>query len=276
MKARMLRLFSGAGKDRYSMTAEGAIQDRKTGLEWAVGPDKGFDYEEAVAWVLGCSIDGGGWRMPTVAQLNCLYVKGGHRNMEPPFKTMGSWVWAEPEAYLSAWVFDFVGGKAHPAAYVNFDRRNFRCFGVRPQSQKSGTPVAPEESSARFSVSHERVVRDLHTGLEWVTGADRHVNYREAAAWVRGCRIDGGGWRMPTRAELKSLYVRGLGRRNRHIAFKTSVWWVWAEPRGSEYAWIFPFIDGDENCASRHDHVGDTIGVFGVRSCRRPEARRSG
>jgi hypothetical protein len=58
------------------------------------------------------------------------------------------------------------------------------------------------------------VVWDTKTGLEWVAGPDKDTNWDEAKDWVDNLNVAGGGWRMPTTDELKTLYVKGRGTRN--------------------------------------------------------------
>lgn len=72
------------------------------------------------------------------------------------------------------------------------------------------------------------VVRDTETGLEWVAGPDKNTSWMEAKFWVQGLELDGGGWRIPTELELKSLYKNGLGSRNMTPLLKTTGWWVWS------------------------------------------------
>ena len=116
----------------------------------------------------------------------------------------------------------------------------------------------------RFLVFSEGVIADSKTGLEWVVGPDRDTNYEQAKQWVAACRLAGGGWRMPTRQELSTLYQKGVGERNMDTAFKTTGWWVWAEPRDSSSAWNFSFYDGYESWDTL-DFSFNARG-FGVRS----------
>jgi hypothetical protein len=116
----------------------------------------------------------------------------------------------------------------------------------------------------RFLVSSDGVVRDSRTGLDWAVGADRDTNYAQAEQWVANCRLAGGGWRMPTHQELKTLYQQGVGERNMDTSFKTTGWWVWAEPKDSSSAWDFDFNSGTEPSYNRR--YSDDNRVFGVRS----------
>ncbi|MEW6262341.1 MAG: caspase family protein [Thermodesulfobacteriota bacterium] len=90
----------------------GIIYDSKTGLEWYVGPDRRTSWWDAKSWVSQLTIGGGGWRMPTKEELAGLYRKGtGSNNMDPAFKTSGSFVWSgERISPTEAWGFDFRAG----------------------------------------------------------------------------------------------------------------------------------------------------------------------
>jgi hypothetical protein len=79
---------------RFSVSAEGVITDNKTTLEWVICNSRGFPYySEAMDWVEGCQIAGGFWRMPTIQELQGLYVKDlGQRNIDPAFKLAGGFV----------------------------------------------------------------------------------------------------------------------------------------------------------------------------------------
>jgi hypothetical protein len=118
--------------------------------------------------------------------------------------------------------------------------------------------------TTRFTVSSEGVITDSKTGLEWVVGPDRDINYTQAEQWAAACKMAGGGWRMPTWKELKDLYQAGLGKRNMDPAFVTTGWWVWAEPRDMVTAWHFRFLDDIEDFYRRDK--SDDFRVFGVRS----------
>ena len=58
------------------------------------------------------------------------------------------------------------------------------------------------------------VVYDMESGLEWFAGPDRSTSWEEANRWVVGLDKFGGGWRMPIRSELDSLYHVGDGMNN--------------------------------------------------------------
>jgi hypothetical protein len=86
------------------------------------------------------------------------------------------------------------------------------------------------------------VVYDKNTGLEWFAGPDKNTNWKQAKIWVENLEVAGGGWRMPTKNELKTLYQKGAGTRNMTSLLKTTGWYIWSiETKGSSSAWIFGF-----------------------------------
>ena len=117
---------------RYVALAHGIVRDKKTGLEWKVGPDKGMDWENAKAWVHSLALDGG-WRMPTIAELTTLYNKNaGNRNMTPVLKMSGRWVWScENEDGSNAYCLNFDRGSRFLADISSSG--NMRVFAVRSQ-----------------------------------------------------------------------------------------------------------------------------------------------
>ena len=111
------------------------------------------------------------------------------------------------------------------------------------------------------------VVKDTSTGLEWLAGPDRHATWDEARSWVNNLTVDGGGWRMPTIEELKTLYQKGAGTRNMTPLLETTGLWVWSdEIKDSSSAWGFYFNRGDKYWGFR-SHSKHGRG-FAVRSRR--------
>jgi len=111
------------------------------------------------------------------------------------------------------------------------------------------------------------VVLDKNTSLEWFAGPDRDTTWYEAKTWVESLNVAGGGWRMPTRAEIKTLYQKGAGARNMTPLLKTTGWLVWSgETKDSSSPWVFGFDYDYEQWISLYD--SDNIRGFAVRSRR--------
>jgi len=117
-------------------------------------------------------------------------------------------------------------------------------------------------------VSYENgIVYDEKTNLEWVAGPDKDAPWDKAKAWVESLPVEGGGWRMPTKEELKALYKKGAGERNMTPLLKTTGWRVWSdETEGESAAWFFNFYDGNYTWDLRESYAGPR--VFAVRSRR--------
>jgi hypothetical protein len=117
----------------------------------------------------------------------------------------------------------------------------------------------------RYEKYASGVVLDTKNGLEWYTGPDKDMNWNEAKRWVANLSVAGGGWRMPTMKELKTLFQKGAGPRNMSPLLKTTGWWVWSgEKRSSSSAWRFGFGLGTEGWHDRRP--SSTRRGFAVRS----------
>jgi hypothetical protein len=117
-------------------------------------------------------------------------------------------------------------------------------------------------------ISYENgIVYDEKTNLEWLTAPDKYITWDEAKAWVESLSIEGGGWRMPTKDELQSLYIKGAGERNMTPLLKTTGWRVWSgQTEGEMAAWYFNFYDGDYTWGTRESEGNPR--AFAVRSRR--------
>lgn len=90
--------------------ANGVVVDTRTGFEWIAGPDVDTSYFQAVEWVRGLTVAGGGWRMPTAAELCTLYRSPGNlSSITPLLKTRGIHVWPhQNNEDLSLYLFRYM------------------------------------------------------------------------------------------------------------------------------------------------------------------------
>ena len=116
---------------RYARNSAGVIRDSNTGLEWYVGPDNDTAWDQAKGWTDHLMVDGGGWRMPSIEELEGLYQKGkGDRNMDPIFHTTGWYVWTGILIGSSeAWGVRFPTG-SEPSRY-RYASDSYRAFALR-------------------------------------------------------------------------------------------------------------------------------------------------
>jgi hypothetical protein len=127
------------------------------------------------------------------------------------------------------------------------------------------------DRNGRFEKFASGVVLDTKTDLEWYAGPDKDTRWNEAKRWVESLSVSGGGWRMPTREELKTLYKKGVGERNMTPLLKITGWYVWSgQTEGSSSAWTFGFYAGIEDWYYRDPFSISTIPIrgFAVRSRR--------
>ena len=99
---------------RFTVSSEGIIRDSKTGLEWYVGQYRDTTWYEADDWVRGLTVGGGGWRMPTLRELQDIYIRdAGIINMDDLFTSKGVSfsVWSGERDSSSAVAFDFINKK---------------------------------------------------------------------------------------------------------------------------------------------------------------------
>ena len=95
-----------------------------------------------------------------------------------------------------------------------------------------------------FVLYNNDVVKDTKTGLEWIAGPDRDTSWYKTKKWVEELATGARGWRMPTAAELRTLYQPGVGIRNMTPLLKTTGWRVWLNDNSStKRASYFSFID---------------------------------
>lgn len=278
----VLTLGEIRAESRFETFVSGMVRDTKSGLDWYAGPDKNTSWDEAKSWTENLRIYGGGWRMPTRAELKSLYQKGaGSRNMTPLMRNTGWFVWTV-EGWTGqgggdgkAWAVDFGDGRevleSRNSSYYK------RAFAVRLTSDTLTLTIDPAGYSiavvtgrathenltavndpelagniivgfdSRFDKFGNGVVYDKKSGLEWYAGPDENTSQAEARVWANSLRVDGGGWRMPTLKELKGLYQKGTGARNMTPLLETTGWWIWSgEGNMPGPIWALDFSDGRE------------------------------
>ena len=114
----------------------------------------------------------------------------------------------------------------------------------------TGSPVLGAEIVAtdKYLVKYATgVVYDPETGLEWYLGADRGTTWQAAFEWVSALDAAGGGWRMPTRRELKTLFRISDGYNDITPLLNNSGYWLWGGQTADTVSkWVFSFSYGGE------------------------------
>ena len=246
------RSNKSGSQDRYETVGNYTVRDHQTGLEWVSGPDKDTDWNQAKAWVETLQVDGSGWRMPSVAELKCLFGEDfWNRQMNPILRTTGSFVWSrETVGLTNAKGFSLSDGNCNWNCMRGYANR-CRAFAVRFRGGGEAYTLHPQPAlktngfQGHYEAIGNDIVWDKQTDLEWLTGPDKDTTWEEAKAWVKNLRLGGGGWRMPTLNELKELYEKGLGERNMSPLLKSTGWWAWSgKAKDSSYATAFNFRFG--------------------------------
>jgi len=142
----------------------------------------------------------------------------------------------------------------------------------KPKEKTVVASISPDVSKSeiitkdgRFVKYANGIVLDKKTGLEWFTGPDKDTTENEAKSWVESLKVDGGGWRMPTRDDVETLYEKGVGKRNMTPLLKISGWSVWyVDKKYSSSGWYLYFNFGEDfGFITRSDSYGKR--AFAVR-----------
>jgi hypothetical protein len=82
------------------------------------------------------------------------------------------------------------------------------------------------ETQIRFTKANNGVITDSVIGLDWYVGPNQDNNWHQAKAWKENLTVAGGGWNLPTVAELKALCQKGP---------PLQIWTRYFKPPGSGY-----------------------------------------
>ena len=171
------------------------------------------------------------------------------------------WVKVRTHKNLQGWVLQRYLVQERPA---KVRLQNSSPGNIVGTQQHSKTIDNPKEE--RFTKDSSGVITDSRTGLQWYVGPDKDTNWYDAKKWVESLTLAGGGWRMPSRSELRGLYQKGTRRLTLAPIFKTTGWDVWSgEICGAPFAWLLTYTPlGGETCSSRSRDMN--FRVFAVRS----------
>ena len=120
-----------------------------------------------------------------------------------------------------------------------------------------GAPVFADD---RFTDNGDGTVSDHQLGVMWAkTDNQGNINWKQANLWIKYTFPDTlekkyGNWRLPTLAELESLYIKekkikgyetNCGQRVKIVPIiKLSCGWVWTSETSAIQAFIFNFNRG--------------------------------
>lgn len=116
----------------------------------------------------------------------------------------------------------------------------------------------------RFQRDENGIIKDTHTGLEWLPGPDRNTSWEDAKAWVERLVWADGGWRFPAIEELRGLFWKERSSLNLDPTFQTTGWRVWSgDLHQSGLPFYFHFITGNKASYKKLNLGGER--AFAVR-----------
>lgn len=131
-----------------------------------------------------------------------------------------------------------VGATIHTSSYLSPSQVIENQINASNQDTPSVSAASTVSNPNRFEKSGE-VVSDNVTGLQWRVGPDVDTSFNDAVDWVNSLN---GDWRMPTAAELTSLYQAGVANDDEGL--------VWSSPFYNTGCWVWS-SDHSDNTSAR-------------------------
>ena len=110
------------------------------------------------------------------------------------------------------------------------------------------------------------VVKGSVTSFEWIGRPDKNTSWDEAKSWVDDLDVGGGGWRMPTIEELKTIHQEAMETQSLHLLIKaTGGGFMWScETKDPNLAWSLSVFEGEGSWTNRN--ISDDGRAFAVRT----------
>jgi len=186
----------------YTDNGDGTVTDNVTGLVWQKTGDNATR-TWYVAWDYCTDNDealpGTGWRLPSAGELMSIVYYSTYDSAINDIAFPGtnpSYYWSATTRTSnsgSAWSVNFRNGEVY--SYDRSDPLYVRCARGFHNRQ------------SLFKNNGNGTVTDLATGLTWQRQVDNvgRANNGPATAYCQGLGLAGGGWRLPTIKELRSI-----------------------------------------------------------------------
>jgi hypothetical protein len=231
-----------------------------------------MNWYETKSWVGRLRAEDGGWRMPTIDELQSFHLASN------PFGVEFWVVWSSeinPTDTVTCYTFNFFSNSTDSA--YRGAASGMRALAVRSKNDAEKVETAPAKPpkepqvaeiarDGSFITYSNGIVKDNKTGLEWVVGPDADMSWYEAKLWIEEMNSSGGNWRLPNLNELRTLYNENKAdfHRNMTPLLKTTGWWIWSdELAGSSAAWAFDFKTGRKHYSTFLEFSGKR--AFAVR-----------
>ena len=149
-------------RERFIKKANGVIKDRRTGLEWKLGPAGKMTRPEAEKWARSLSAGGGGWRLPGMKELDNLaqWAASGRKPSHIPdlFRLGANCVWSSdksPNDGAFGRVYDFNLPPGHPVRDHERPHQsvNYPVMAVREPGRARNKPSGAGKPFKRFTNS---------------------------------------------------------------------------------------------------------------------------
>lgn len=110
-------------------------------------------------------------------------------------------------------------------------------------------------------VSKEGVITDPVTNLEWAPDPGNQMSWNQATQYVQSLSLAGGGWRLPTIQELRTIYDISCDNTIAHPAFNFGWRFAWlSRGDGASGTSVFNFDNGKE-VSGYSDFIGRVLAV---------------
>jgi len=130
----MLAVSCGQAGDGYTVSDEGIVSSGdNAGVQWKAMADSAVTWLEASYYADTLSLDGGGWRLPTLEELSMLKTDGRSQcNLPSSFACTGWFLWSgEEDGGQSAWGIELQDGAGYSARHVDCEYSDARAILIR-------------------------------------------------------------------------------------------------------------------------------------------------
>jgi hypothetical protein len=184
-------------RGRFSLE-DGVIYDSQLGLEWAPSNGQAFNHYQAEGYARDLSLAGGGWRLPTRAELKSLYDKSKPGNVAPVFGVGDKWVWTSEltgsDIPGAACGFYFYDGTERGGDRDNKNRHDRRVLAVRSGQSNLDSEKASAASriAAAYKTGAYKGVRNYENGDKYEGEfTNRNLNGKGTYTYANGDKYVG-------------------------------------------------------------------------------------
>jgi hypothetical protein len=280
------------------VNGDGTVSSSCCGLVWQRVPAPSvMTWPQAEAYCNDLDLAGAEWRLPTIAELTTLVYRGKDQPVidttafpdTPTERFWSSSYWVLSTRENAYYTVDFYFG--YTPSMTGDESARVRCVHGGGPAVTSGTgadgcklqqpgecPIAPACAvdsgcaAATHTDNGDGTVASSCCGLTWQKAASPDDMYwRDARTYCETLALDGGGWRLPRAAELRSLVVQGqtpvAPTIDRGVFPDTPVEIFWSSSPGEgkldSVAWVVDFETGSSYPADAMD-----FSVYHVRCVR--------